>query len=190
MAIIGERAWTSATERTAGPRSSHRRADQGRRRGDPGDREAVRPRLDHEARLGRAAAGRLHPDRLDRPRPGPRRRRHPARPDHRDLRPRVVGQDDRLPARHRRGPAARRRRRLHRRRARPRSGLRPGLRRQRRRAARQPAGHRRAGPRDHRDADPLGRHRRASSSTRSRPSCRGPRSKARWATRSSASRPA
>ena len=77
----------------------------------------------------------------------------------RDLRPGVVGQDDGLPAHHRRGPAAWRRRRLHRRRARPRPGLCPGLRRERRRAPGQPAGHRRAGPRDHRDADPLGRHR-------------------------------
>ena len=99
------------------------------------------------------------PDRLDRARPRARRRRHPARPDHRDLRPGVVGQDDRLPARPRRGPGARRRRRLHRRRARARSRLRPRLRRQRRRAPRQPAGHRRAGARDHRDAHPLRRHR-------------------------------
>ena len=107
----------------------------------------------------RAPGRRRHPDRLDRARPGARRRRHPARPDHGDLRPGVVGQDDGLPARHRRGPGARRRRRLHRRRARARSRVRPRLRRQRRRAARQPAGHRRAGARDHRDAHPLRRHR-------------------------------
>ena len=144
-------------------RSSHRRADQGRRRGDPRDREAVRPRLDHEARVVRAAGGRRHPDRLDRPGPGPRRRRHPARPDHRDLRPRVIGQDHGLPAHHRRGAAPRRRGRVHRRRACPRPGLRPGLRGQRRRAPGQPAGHRRAGARDHRDPDPLGRDRHASS---------------------------
>ena len=73
--------------------------------------------------------------------------------------PGVVGQDHGLPARHRRGPGTRRRGRLHRRRACPRSGLRPGLRGQRRRAPGQPAGHRRAGARDHRDADPLGRGR-------------------------------
>ena len=72
----------------------------------PRDREAVRARLDHEARLGREAAGRLDPHRLDRARPRARRRRHPARPDHGDLRPGVVGQDDALPARPRRGPAA------------------------------------------------------------------------------------
>ena len=84
----------------------------------------------------------------------------------------------------------RRRGRLHRRRARPRPGLRPRLRRQRGRAPRQPAGHRRAGARDHRDPHPLGRRSTSSSSTRSPPSCRGPRSRARWATRSSASRPA
>ena len=49
---------------------------------------------------------------------------------------------------------------VHRRRARAGSGLRPRVRRQRRRAAREPAGHRRAGARDHRDAHPLRRHRR------------------------------
>jgi protein RecA len=38
----------------------------------------------------------------------PRGRRDPAWPDHRDLRPGVVGQDDRLPARDRRGAEARR----------------------------------------------------------------------------------
>ena len=116
------------------------------------------------------------------------RRRHPARPDHRDLRAGVVRQDDRLPARHRRGPAHGRRRRVHRRRARARSGLRPGLRRQRRRAARQPARHRRAGARDHRDARSARAASTSSSSTPWRPSCRAPRSRARWATRSSASR--
>ena len=76
-------------------------------------------------------AGRCHPHRLHRARPGDRRRRHPARPDHGDLRPGVVGQDDALPARPRRGPEARRRRRLHRRRARARPGVCPRLRRER-----------------------------------------------------------
>ncbi len=85
---------------------------------------------------------------------------------------------------------ARRRRRLHRRRARPRSGLRQDVRRQRGRAAGQPAGHRRAGAGDHRDAHPLRRRRLRRASTRSPRSCRGRRSKARWATRSWASRPA
>ena len=42
---------------------------------------------------------------LGRLRPG--RRRHPARPGHRDLRPRIVGQDHPGAARRRRGPAAR-----------------------------------------------------------------------------------
>ena len=45
-------------------------------------------------RLGEAHARhgrRVDPDRLDRPGHRARRRRHPARPGHRDLRPRVVG---------------------------------------------------------------------------------------------------
>ena len=47
-------AWSNGTdERAVG------RARQGRGRRHPGHREAVRPRLDHEARLVRAAAGRL-----------------------------------------------------------------------------------------------------------------------------------
>ena len=52
-----------------------------------------------------------------------------------------------------------------------------------------PARHRRAGARDHRHADPLGRARRASSSTRWPRSRPGPRSRARWATPTSACRP-
>ena len=110
----------------------------------------------------RAAAGRLDPHGLDRPGPRARRRRHPARPDHRDLRTGVLGQDHRLPARHRGGAAAGRHRGVHRRRARAGPGLCARLRRQRRRAPRQPARHRRAGARDHRDPHPLRRrgHRR------------------------------
>ena len=46
-----------------------------------------------------------------------------------------------------------------------------------------PARHRRAGARDRRAAGPLRRGRRRRASTRSRRSCRGPRSRARWATR-------
>ena len=113
-------------------RTEHGRTRQGGRRRPRVDREAVRPRRDHEARVAREARAGHDPDRLDRARPGARRRRHPARPDHRDLRAGIVGQDDRLPARPGGGPGARRRRRLHRRRARARSRLRPGLRRQRR----------------------------------------------------------
>ena len=146
------------TEERAAERNTGRTGQGGRRRAGH-DREAVRARRDHEARVAREARPRHDPDGLDRARPGARRRRHPARPDHRDLRPGVVGQDDGLPARPGRGPGARRGRRLHRCRARARSGLRPRLRRQRRRAPRQPARHRRAGARDHRDAHPLGRHR-------------------------------
>ncbi len=57
-------------------------------------------------------------------------------------------------------PAHRRHRGLHRCRARARPELRQERRRRRRRAPRQPAGHRRAGARDRRDADALGRRRR------------------------------
>ena len=164
------------------------RAQQGGGRRHPVDREAVRPRLDHEARLGRAAGGRRHPHRLDRAGPGARRRRHAARPDHGDLRPRVVRQDDALPARPRRGAAARRRRRVHRRRARAGPAATPA------RAAstwtscssasRTPASRRWRSPRrsSARAAST------ASWSTPSRRSCRAPRSRARWATRSWASR--
>ena len=159
MALTGER---TADERNGGDRGADR-AQAERGKAVAAAIQAIEKqfgtRLDHEARGPLDHRDRRDPDGLDRARPRARRRRHPARPDHRDLRPRVVGQDDDLPARHRRGPAPRRRGRLHRRRARARSGLRPGLRRQRRRAARQPAGHRRAGPRDHRDPDPLRRHR-------------------------------
>ena len=83
----------------------------------------------------------------------------PARPHRRDLRPRVVGQDDpRLP-RDRRGPAPRRHLRLHRRRARDGPDVREADRRQHRRAARLAARHGRAGARDHRAPDPLRRAR-------------------------------
>ena len=82
-----------------------------------------------------------------------------------------------------------RRGRVHRRRARARPGLRPRLRRQRRRAprsaSRTPASRPSRSPR--RSSAPAAST--ASSSTPWRPSCRAPRSKARWATRSSASRP-
>ena len=81
-------------------------------------------------------------------------------PGGRDLRPRVVGQVHPGHARGGRGPAQRRHLRLHRRRARHGPDLRPGHRGRRRRAAHQPARHRRAGPRDHRHADPLGCARR------------------------------
>ena len=78
----------------------------------------------------------------------------------RDLRPRVVGQVHARDARGGRGPAQRRRVRLHRRRARDGPGLRVGHRRQRRRPADLPARHGGAGARDRRHADPLGRARR------------------------------
>ena len=155
----------------------------------PRDREAVRRGLDHEARLGGAAAGRFDPDRLDRARPRARRRRHPARPDHRDLRSRVVGQDHGLPARHRRGPA-------HAAASPPSSTSSTRSTRPTRAPAAStwtssssrsptPASRRSRSPRP--SSAPAAWT--SSSSTRSRPSCRAPRSRARWATASSASRP-
>ena len=48
-------------------------------------------------------ADRRHPDRLARGRRRARRRRHPPRPRHRDLRPGILGQDDALPPGHRPG---------------------------------------------------------------------------------------
>ena len=130
-----------------------------------------------------------HPHRRARPRPRPRHRRPAPGPGRRDLRPGVVGQVHARHARRGRGPAQRRHLRLHRRRARHGPGLRQGHRRRRRRAADLPARHRRAGARDRRHADPLRRARRASSSTRWPPSRPGPRSRARWATPTSACRP-
>ena len=78
--------------------------------------------------------------------------------------------------------------RLHRRRARARPGLRPPHRRRRRRAAGQPARQRRAGARDRRDADPLRRARRHLHRLGRGARAARPRSRARWATRSSACR--
>ncbi len=92
-----------------------------------GHREAVRQGRHHAPRqsTSRGEASRRHPHRLPSPRPRPRRGRLPAGPHRRDLRPGVVRQDHPHPARHRRGPEARRRGGLHRRRARPRPRLRP-----------------------------------------------------------------
>ena len=92
------------------------RASSGRR--PRADRAQLRQgRGDEDERPG-AGLGRRHLDRIALARPRARHRRPAARPGRRDLRPRVVGQDDpRLP-RDRRGPAPRRHLRLHRRRAR------------------------------------------------------------------------
>ena len=115
-------------------------------------------------RLGKnAEAGRDrdHFHRLARPRHRARRRRPAARPGDRDLRAGILRQDDARAAHHRRGPEEGRRLRLHRCRARARSGLCPQARRQPRRSPDLAAGHRRAGARDRRHARPLRRHRRA-----------------------------
>ena len=78
----------------------------------------------------------------------------------RDLRARVVGQDDARLPRDRGGAAAGRHLRVHRRGARDGPVLRAAHRRQHRRPARLAAGHGRAGARDLRAADPLRRARR------------------------------
>ena len=107
-----------------------------------------------------AVAGRSDPHRRPAARPRARRRRRPARADRRDLRPRVLGEDDARLPHHRRGPGARRRLRVRRRRARDRPDLREADRRRHRRAAGLPARLRRAGARDRRRPRPLRRRRR------------------------------
>ena len=113
-------------------------------------------------RLGDKAvdSGRGDPDRRAVARPRARRRRRAARPHRRDLRPRVVGQDDARLPHHRPGSGPRRRLRLRRRRARDRPDLRAAHRRRHRRAAGLPARLRRAGARDRRRPGALGRRRR------------------------------
>ena len=155
----------------------------------PADRKAVRQGLGHEARRRHSPADRGHPHRLALARHRPRRRRHPPRPRHRDLRPRIQRQDHARAARHRQRPEGRRRRRVHRRRARPRPLLGQAARRRARRPAGQPARHRRAGAGDLRDARPLQRGRRDRHRLGRRPRSRGRKSKARWATPTSACRP-
>ena len=160
---------TDAGARQGGPRKE--KNDDARRTGEgEGDRagrlvhrEGLRQGLDHAprqrggAREGRA--GGLHGLGLARHRA--RRRRAPARPHHRDLRPGVLRQDDARAPRHRRGAEEGRHRRVHRRRARARRRLRAQARRAHRRPPHLAAGHRRAGARDRRDARPLRRDRRA-----------------------------
>ena len=82
---------------------------QGPGRGREPDREAVRQGLDHAPRdQGGDRPGRLDPDRLDQPGLRAGHRRRAARPRRRDLRARVVGQDDARAAGHRPGAEARR----------------------------------------------------------------------------------
>ena len=133
-----------------------------------------------EAQIANDLHGRLH--RLARPRYRPRRRRPAPRPRGRDLRSRVVRQDHAVPAGRRADPEGRRRRRLHRRRER----ARPGLRRQARRERRRPPASRSRTRASRRWRSPTcwcaPAASTSSSSTRSRPSCPRPKSKARWAT--------
>ena len=143
------------------PESLRQGTVQGARARGPADREAVRQGRDHEAgrRTGRRPH-RGHLDRLHRARPRARRRRRARGARHRDLRPRVLRQDDARADHHRQRAEGRRQRRLHRRRARARRGLRAKARRGHRRPARLPARHRRGGARDRRPARALGRGRR------------------------------
>ena len=85
----------------------------------------------------------------------------PRGPRRRDLRAGILGQDDARAAGRGRGPEEGRHLRLHRRRARARSGLRQEARRQGRGPADLAARHRRAGARDRRHAGALRRRRRA-----------------------------
>ena len=160
MAITGEDLGPHRGHRERQRRQGARGAGSRGRRRDPRDREAVRPRVDHEARLGGSAGGRLDPDRA-RSRwtwrsasaasraAGSRRSSAPSP----RARPRVC-QHVIAEAQRRGGVAAF---------IDVEHALDPGYARacgvERRRAARQPARHRRAGPRDHRDPDPLRRRR-------------------------------
>ena len=138
---------------------------QGARRRPPGraraDRAPVRQGHRHaHGRRGRPGEGRGDPHGRAVAGHRARHRRLPARPHRRDLRPRVLGQDDADLPHHRRGPEARRRVRVHRRRARHGPAVRQEPRREHRRAARLPARLRRAGARDRRHAGALGGGRR------------------------------
>ena len=123
------------------------------------DRARVRPGLADAARRQERDPGRGDPHRGALARPRARGRRGAAGADRRDLRPRVLRQDDARLPHHRRGPGARRDLRLRRHRARDRPDLREADRRRRRRAARLPARLRRAGARDRRRPGPLRRGR-------------------------------
>ncbi len=119
---------------------------------DQPDREDVRRRRDHEAGRGVAHGGRGDLDRGPLARPGARRQGVAAGADHRAVRPGVERQDDDRAARGGQRPARRRRRGVHRRRARARPVLVQAARRGHRVAPGQPARQRRGGPADRRDA--------------------------------------
>ena len=149
---------------------------------------SARARSCGSARRRRPPRSQVDPDRLARPRHRARRRRPAARPHRRDLRPGVVRQDDAHAARHRRGAEA--------------GGVcafidaehaldvgyarKLGVRD--RRPARLAARLRRAGAGDRRDARPLGRGRRHRRRLGRGARAARPRSRARWATRTSACR--
>ena len=152
MAMTDERSDGARHERPGGAR-------QGRRCRDPRDREAVRARRDHEARFVTSATVDFIPTgsiALDLalgvggiPRGRITEIFGPESSGKTTVCQHVIAEAQRrggvaafIDVEHALDPA-----------------LRPGVRRQRRRAAREPAGHRRAGPRDHRDPDPLRRHR-------------------------------
>ena len=163
--------------------------DQGARRRPVADRTRLRQGLDHAARQ-EPAGGRDRDgvDRIARARHRARRRRSAARPGRRNLRARIVRQDDAHSARDRGSAEEGRRLRLRRRRACARPRLCEEARRQSQRSADFPARHRRTGARNHRHAGALGRDRRPRHRLGRGADARGPKSKARWANPSRACR--
>ena len=142
-------------------RTVHGQVESPVRRAQP-DRAPVRQGLGHAARQERQVDGcRDHLHRLARARHRARRRRPAARPGGGNLRAGILRQDHAGAAHHRRSPEEGRHLRLHRRRARARSGLCPQARGQCRRPADLAARRRRAGAGNRRHAGALRRDRRA-----------------------------
>ena len=155
------------------------------------DRAQFRQGLDHAAGQERPVDGRgNHLVGLARARHRARGRRAAARPGGGDLRPGILGKNHARAPHRRRGAEEGRHLRLHRCRARARSGLCAQARGRRRRSIDLAARCRRAGARDRRHAGALRRDRRARHRFRSRRSCRAPSSRARWARSTPACRPA
>ena len=134
---------------------------QGAEYGPDPDREVVRKGSHHAHGLRTGPSqDQEHLHGSDQPRRGDRRRRRAPGKDQRDLRPRVVGEDDALSPRDRERPARGGHRRLHRRRTRARHPVREEARHQRGRSPGRTAGHWRTGAGDRRGADPQQRGRR------------------------------
>ena len=164
--------------------------EQGARPRPAADREAVRQGRHHAAGRGqRAMRGGRHPDRLDRARHGARRRRRPARARRRDLRAGVVGQDHARAAHHRQGAEARAATAAF---IDAEHALDAELRARSSAWTSTTCSSRSPTPASRRSRSPTTwcapARSTSSSSTRSRRWCRGPRSRARWATRTWACR--